>query len=138
MKTHRYPSPPVHAAVARTMPIPRKMTMTLVLSALAAVVVAHGTMHHERALMTQAGCFTCHAVHSRKIGPAFSWVAYHYRTQPGSLQHLARKVITGGTGYWAPWTYNTPMIPHPNLSMTQAEGMVRWVLKQSPIKPPAP
>lgn len=120
------------------MPVTKNMSAVFILSALAAVSIAHGALRNEHAVMTQAGCFACHAVHSRKIGPAFSWVAYHYRAQPGTLQRLARKIITGGTGYWAPWTYNTPMIPHPNLSMSQAEGMVRWVLKQSPTKPPAP
>ena len=139
MTTYRHASPGGHAAVAHATPAMRTMAAALALSALAAAAIAHGaTMNQERAQMTQAGCFTCHAVHTRKIGPAFSWVAYHYRGKPGALSRLARKVITGGSGYWAPWTFNTPMIPHPGLSMPKAEGMVRWVLRQTPIKPPAP
>lgn len=99
---------------------------------------AYAAMHSERALMTQAGCFSCHAVRVRKVGPAFSWIAYRSRGQRGAVARLAHKVITGGTGYWAAWTYDTPMAAHPDLSITRAEAMVRWVLARPRIKPPAP
>lgn len=106
-----------------------------------ALILATGAcaaLRPERALLTQAGCFSCHAVRVRKVGPAFSWIAYRSRGRRGAVARLARKVITGGTGYWAAWTYDTPMAAHPGLSMARAEAMVRWVLARPRLKPPAP
>ena len=91
-----------------------------------------------RGRMKQEGCFTCHAVDHRKVGPAFAWIAYRYRDSQGAIERLAERVIKGGTGYWAPWTYGTPMPAHPRLGLGQAEAMARWVMVQPPAKPPPP
>ena len=90
------------------------------------------------ALMKQQGCFVCHAVDAKIVGPAYAWVAYHYRGDKTAVLHLADKIIHGGVGVWNPWTGGIPMPPHPNLTLAQAEAMARWVLARKPIAPPKP
>lgn len=93
-------------------------------------------VHH---LMVGQGCFACHAIHSKLVGPAYAWVAYHYRHDVSvAVVKLAHKIISGGTGYWNPWTGGIAMPAHPALTLAQAEAMARWVLARHPIAPPKP
>jgi cytochrome c len=88
--------------------------------------------------MTGQGCFACHAVDTKVVGPAYAWVAYHYRGDKTAVLHLAHKIIHGGAGVWNPWTGGIAMPAHPELSLAQAEAMARWVLARHPIAPPHP
>jgi cytochrome c len=88
--------------------------------------------------MKQQGCFVCHAVDAKIVGPAYAWVAYRYRGDKNAVVHLADKIIHGGAGVWNPWTGGIPMPPHPNLTLAQAEAMARWVLARKPVAPPKP
>lgn len=88
--------------------------------------------------MTAAGCFACHAVNHKVVGPAYSWVAYVFDHKPNADVHLAHKIISGGTGRWNAWTGGIPMVPHPQLTLAQAEKMADWVLAQKPVAPPKP
>ncbi len=114
----------------------RRLGLALALAAPVAAFAA-GSPQVKQA-MTSAGCFACHAVANKIVGPAYGWVAYHYRGKPGAAVYLAHKIISGGTGYWNPWTGGVPMVPHPTLSLAQAEQMANWVLAQKPIAPPKP
>jgi cytochrome c len=89
-------------------------------------------------LMKGQGCFACHAVDTKIVGPAYAWVAYHYRGDAQAVLHLAHKILAGGAGYWNPWTGGIAMPAHPQLSLAQAEAMARWVLARHPIAPPHP
>jgi cytochrome c len=91
-----------------------------------------------KAAMTNAGCFACHAVTHKVVGPAYSWIAYTFAKKPGAKMTLAHKIIFGGAGRWNPWTGGIPMPPHPQLSLAQAEKMASWVLAQHPVAPPKP
>jgi len=121
------------------MPVLRKTIGIALLMAVGtyATIVQAAPMASRR-FLSENGCFACHSVNSKKVGPAFSWIAYHYRGKPQEIPILARKVITGGKGYWAPWTYGVAMTPHPGLGMQKAEAMVRWVLARHPVRPPNP
>ncbi len=93
-------------------------------------------VHH---LMVGQGCFACHAIDSKIVGPAYAWIAYHYRAQvKRAVVKLAHKIISGGTGYWNPWTGGIAMPAHPTLTLAQAEAMARWVLARHPLAPPKP
>ena len=104
---------------------------------LAAAVSAHAA-ENAKQLMDSHGCFSCHAVDMKIVGPAFSWVAYHYQGKKGSLDTVANFIIDGGVGYWKPWTGTIPMPSHPNITKDQAKTIAKWVLSQKPVKPPAP
>lgn len=86
-----------------------------------------------KAAMQKSDCFTCHAVDHKLVGPSFEDVAARYHGTKASaavVATLAEKVIKGGSGNWNAVTGGIPMTPHPQLSMAQAEAMVRWVLAQ--------
>ena len=70
-------------------------------------------------------CFTCHQVDDKLTGPAYRDVANKYAGMPDTIvTHLAKKVISGGSGVWGP----IMMTPHPGLSLDSAEAIVRYVL----------
>ncbi len=117
----------------------RIMRMAVLAAACSAPVLAFANGNPQtRAAMTSAGCFGCHAVNHKVVGPAYSWIAYVFAHKPGAEVKLAHKIISGGTGRWNPWTGGIPMIPHPQLSLAQAEQMAAWVLAQHPVAPPKP
>ena len=89
-------------------------------------------------MMTEAGCFACHAVDHKLVGPAYEWVAYRYKGDKGAVKKLAEKVLKGGAGNWNAYTGGIPMSPNPSLGMAKAEEMVEWVLEQKPVEPPKP
>jgi cytochrome c len=91
-----------------------------------------------KSLMNTQGCFACHAVDMKIVGPAYAWVAYRFAHQKGAVAKLAHKIISGGAGEWNPWTGGIAMPPHPTLTLAQAEAMARWVLAQKPVAPPKP
>lgn len=91
-----------------------------------------------KAQMNAQGCFACHAVNMKIVGPAYSWVAYRFAHQKGAVAKLAHKIISGGAGEWNAWTGGIAMPPHPNLTLAEAEAMARWVLSQKPVAPPPP
>ncbi|MHB8253739.1 MAG: c-type cytochrome [Acidiferrobacter sp.] len=105
--------------------------------ALPVIALANGSPKTKSA-MTAAGCFACHAVNAKVVGPAYGWVAYKFAHKPGAKVELAHKIIAGGAGRWNAWTGGIPMPPHPELTLGQAEQMASWVLAQKPIAPPKP
>jgi len=105
--------------------------------ALPVLALANGSPQ-TKAAMTGAGCFACHAVSQKVVGPAYSWVSYKFAHKPGATKELAHRIIAGGAGRWNAWTGGIPMPPHPELTLAQAEKMANWVLAQKPVAPPKP
>ncbi|WP_461452035.1 c-type cytochrome [Mucilaginibacter sp.] len=75
-------------------------------------------------LIQKNDCLTCHGVDEKKIGPAYTDVANKYTASPAVIDTLANKIIKGGSGNWG----NIAMSPHPNLSITDAQEMVKYIL----------
>ncbi|HUW98421.1 MAG TPA: c-type cytochrome [Acidiferrobacter sp.] len=105
--------------------------------ALPALASANGSPQTHAAMVNE-GCFACHAVSHKLVGPAYSWVAYVFAHKPNAAVRLAHKIINGGGGRWDAWTGGIPMLPHPELTLAQAEQMADWVLAQKPVAPPTP
>jgi cytochrome c len=76
------------------------------------------------ALIAANDCLTCHKVDEKVTGPAYRDVANKYDNTDANVKMLAQKVIKGGSGNWG----TVPMTPHPALSETDAEQMVKYVL----------
>jgi len=76
------------------------------------------------ALIQKNDCLTCHKLDQKIIGPAYIDVANKYTASPAVIDTLANKIIKGGSGNWG----NIAMSPHPNLSMTDAQDMVKYIL----------
>ena len=70
------------------------------------------------------GCFACHAVNEKRVGPSYREIADKYRGAQGAALGLTMKVISGGGGAWGP----VPMIAHPHLTREQLEPLMERVL----------
>ncbi|MGH8427352.1 MAG: c-type cytochrome [Gammaproteobacteria bacterium] len=112
--------------------------LTLLVLGFAAPALAAG--QDVPGMLSQQGCTGCHADKTKVVGPAWGWIAYHYKdsSKQQALGDVANFIISGGTGYWKPWTGGIPMPAHSNLSKQQAETIASWILSQSPIAPPKP
>jgi cytochrome c len=83
------------------------------------------TGHPGYAIMLQQDCKTCHTPDVAGTGPSFAMIAARYdSTKPGTVENLAKKVISGGKGSWG----DVPMTPHPSISQKDAEELVKYVL----------
>lgn len=76
------------------------------------------------AMAKKNGCFACHSVQKKVIGPAFKDVADRYDGEKGASDKLVRKVKEGGSGVWG----SAGMPPHAHLKDEDIRGMVDWVL----------
>ena len=81
-----------------------------------------------KALINEQGCFACHSMDQKMVGPSFKMVADRYRGQKGADEMLAKKIIAGGSGHWDKITGGIMMPPHPGMSMDQAKKVAEWVL----------
>ena len=84
-----------------------------------------------RSLAEAKGCFSCHQVDTKVLGPAFAWVAYRYQRDPKAVATLKYAIEHGVSGVWG----SMPM-PAQSLTSVEAEELVSWVLAQNPVAPP--
>ena len=76
------------------------------------------------ALVAASDCFQCHKISEAFTGPAYADVAKKYAGQPAMIDSLARTIIKGSTGIWG----QAVMTPHPTVSETDAQSMVKYIL----------
>jgi len=76
-------------------------------------------------LSQKNGCFACHSVKVKVLGPSFVDVSKKYNSHQDARQMLIEKIKNGGSGNWG----NVPMISHPNLSDKDIGVMVDWILE---------
>lgn len=69
------------------------------------------------------GCFACHSVDKKLVGPAYKDVAAKYKGDSAAPAKLAAKVKAGGKGVWG----EVPMPPN-NVTDEEAKKLVAWVL----------
>jgi len=79
------------------------------------------------ALAQDKGCFECHALGYRDVGPSFSAIAAHYRNDPGARQRLPYVIRGGSVGHWGE---RFAMWPQRQLSDTEVRILVEWILSQ--------
>ncbi len=75
-------------------------------------------------LIGKNDCLTCHKISEKLIGPPYQDVADKYAGMDTAVTHLAKKIISGGSGVWG----TAAMTPHVNLSQADAEQMAKYVL----------
>ena len=54
----------------------------------------------DDALLRKSGCFACHTVEKKLVGPALKDIAAKYKGTKGAVAKLAKKVRAGGSGTW--------------------------------------
>lgn len=91
---------------------------------LASVVPASGQASQD--LLKKARCNACHAVDSKRVGPALRDVAERYKGQPDTAQVLFAKVRQGGSGNWG----TVPMMPNDESKIgdDDLKALIAWIL----------
>lgn len=78
-----------------------------------------------RKLATKSGCFTCHAVEKKVVGPAWRDVAAKYRNDASAEAMLVTKVSKGGKGTWGSMAMPANA---PRVSDDDIKALVKFVL----------
>lgn len=81
----------------------------------------------ERELAQKSGCFTCHTIEKKLVGPAWNDVSAKYRGQKDAEAKLIAKVAMGGGGVWG----SVPMPPNsPKVAEADIKTLVRFILSR--------
>lgn len=76
------------------------------------------------ALISKSDCKSCHSVNEKVLGPSFTAVAKKYKSNPGAVALLVKKIKNGGSGRWG----DAEMPAHPALSNNELNSMVRYIM----------
>lgn len=80
-------------------------------------------------LAKKTGCFRCHSVDKKVVGPPFNDIAARYKNDDRARAALMKTVRDGSKGKWIEVTGGAPMPPHSNhLTAAEIERLVDWVL----------
>ncbi|MGB9873567.1 MAG: c-type cytochrome, partial [Hydrogenobacter sp.] len=90
---------------------------------LVAVVGLVGLSFANEQLAKQKGCFACHDIKAKKVGPAYADIAKKYAGKKDAVDYLAKKIKQGGSGVWG----SVPMPPQ-NVTDAEAKQLSQWVL----------
>jgi cytochrome c len=75
-------------------------------------------------LAQKNGCFACHSMKLRVVGPSFNEVSNKYDLANNTKKILMEKIKNGSKGVWG----DVPMIAHPKISDKDLDTMVVWIL----------
>lgn len=79
-------------------------------------------------LLTSNHCFNCHSIKNKLAGPSFESISAKYGAGSSSISYLADKIRQGSKGVWGD---SQQMPSHPNISETEAQTIVRWLLRNA-------
>ncbi len=92
--------------------------------------VAENKMEQKQASVSEAytladkkGCFACHDVNRKKVGPAYKEVAKKYAGKDGAVDQLVKSITKGSMGKWG----SIPMTPQP-VTQEEAKKIAEWIL----------
>ena len=100
------------------------MKAVITLVAVAAGLALGGPAQANEALAKSSGCFACHTVDKKLIGPSYKDIADKYRTDKGAEAALMKKVKEGGKGNWG----DIPMPPNGHVKDEDIKTVVGWIL----------
>ena len=75
------------------------------------------------------GCFSCHSITEKIVGPAFQSVSSKYAGDKDAVASLSQSIKNGSVGKWGS---RVAMPPHQNLSNEELAKLAKWVLSQKP------
>ncbi|MGC8852611.1 MAG: c-type cytochrome [Hydrogenobacter sp.] len=90
---------------------------------LVAVVGLVGLSFANEQLAKQKGCFACHDIKAKKVGPSYADIAKKYAGKKDAVDYLAKRIKQGGAGVWG----SVPMPPQ-NVTDAEAKQLAQWVL----------
>jgi cytochrome c len=79
-------------------------------------------------LAKASGCFSCHSMQDKVVGPAFAAVAQKYAGQPDAASELAQSIRNGSVRKWG----RAPMPAHGSLDQADIQRLAEWVLTIKP------
>lgn len=82
---------------------------------------AHGLVRGAEIAM-EKGCYGCHTLNSKRVGPPYRDVAARYGRHAAVLSTLATKIRDGGSGVWG-----DVAMPPSAISHEEAEVLARWI-----------
>ena len=94
-------------------------------------VAAAASASDMQQLAQSEGCFSCHAIDHKKVGPAYSAIAQRYANNPHAAAILQDAILNGHQGTWG-------VIPMPAyapdgyLNPHQALELAKWILSLKP------
>ncbi|MGB6355668.1 MAG: c-type cytochrome [Steroidobacteraceae bacterium] len=74
-----------------------------------------------------SNCLKCHAFNAKLIGPSFVDIGKRYPYSASNVGILSQHIHDGASGVWG----NVKMPSHPELTQTQTEDMVSWILQHA-------
>ena len=107
-----------------------KLSLSIPLAVAAALSIgsAHASESVAAAELTKAsGCFSCHAISEKIIGPSYQDIADKYASDKDAAASLMQSIRNGSTGKWGK---RIAMPAHANLSNEELTVLVNWVLLQ--------
>ena len=75
-------------------------------------------------LAKDIGCFACHSIEKKLLGPAWKDVAAIYRHDPTAEDKMMQKIAKGGSGVWG--TIDMPA--YPDLGEAKTRTLVKFIL----------
>lgn len=75
-------------------------------------------------LAKDTGCFACHSIDKKLLGPAWKHVAAINRGRPDAETRLMDKIAKGGSGVWG----KIDMPAYPNLSEADRSILAKFIL----------
>ena len=100
----------------------RNLTITLALFSLLTSSIIFS--EEGKKLAQKNGCFACHSMKLRVVGPSFNEVSNKYDHANNTKKILMKKIKNGSRGNWG----NVPMIAHQKISDKDLDTMVTWIL----------
>ena len=95
----------------------------------AAGIAFSGSSLADVALAKKSGCFACHSIERKIVGPSWNDVAARYKGDASARAALIKKVKAGGKGNWTEVTKGVPMPPYsPRVSDANIEKLVDFIL----------
>jgi cytochrome c len=107
----------------------KPLIWSLVAAILPILALAGPAEDYDRgyALAQDKGCFECHALGRRDVGPSFSAIAARYHNDPDARQRLPYVIRGGSVGHWGE---RFAMWPQRQLSNAEVRLLVEWILAQ--------
>ena len=103
-------------------------TIVTLLAAATTITFAAGAQAADagraEALAKASGCFACHTVDKKLVGPGYKEIADKYRKDKNAAASLVKKVKEGGKGVWG----DIPMMPNAHVKDDDIKTLVQWIL----------
>ncbi len=75
-------------------------------------------------LAQDIGCFACHSIEKKLLGPAWKDVAAIYRHDPAAEDKIMNKIAKGGSGVWG----KIAMPAYPDLAEAKRRILTKYIL----------